>query len=528
MSIFKSYFKRNNTILYNSCTNTGQNPVTELYFGTNPNFIAPRGYSRFIFDINLEPLIEQINDNIISTGCTSAMTHTLRMTNTSFFDKELLNSFTSEGRRRATSFDLILFRIPQKAICTISGETIPLPPDPCDPIIPNPTAITSCVYDQGVAIWDEGVGYDYNNFSLSLNSTQGASTSLYEPKDKSFSTRPSNWLKRTTTDYWSEPGIYNNKNDGVINFSSVTIVDTQHFEFGDENIEFNMTDEINGILDGTITGCTGWGIAFRPELELLTGLTENYSVGFFTRHTQTFYQPFLETNYNDFINDDRNNFTQYRENKLYLYAYVNGDYVNFDELPIVDIYDSNDEPISGYTGLSTCLVSKGIYEVTIPPFTGVATPCQYSDIWSNLVIDGNIIPNIENTFIIRSYEKYFNIGIESKEPQILGFDFYGIRQDEKILRGDSRKIGVIIKKAYTTQQLLNNVDVKYRIYVREGKTEVVVQDWTAVSRTPNEYFFMFNTVDKIPNEYFIDIRVNSSGQKDTYKRGIKFQIVNIK
>jgi hypothetical protein len=39
---------------------------------------------------------------------------------------------------------------------------------------------------------------------------------------------------------------------------------------------------------------------------------------------------------------------------------------------------------------------------------------------------------------------------------------------------------------------------------------------------------MFDTVDKIPNEYYIDIKVNTSGERDTYKRTIKFQIVNKK
>ena len=39
---------------------------------------------------------------------------------------------------------------------------------------------------------------------------------------------------------------------------------------------------------------------------------------------------------------------------------------------------------------------------------------------------------------------------------------------------------------------------------------------------------MIDTRDKIPNEYFIDIKVESSGEVNTYKRQIKFQIVNTK
>ena len=66
------------------------------------------------------------------------------------------------------------------------------------------------------------------------------------------------------------------------------------------------------------------------------------------------------------------------------------------------------------------------------------------------------------------------------------------------------------------------------MYVREGNTEVQVQDWTSINRTPNEYYFIFDTTDKIPNEYYIDIKVNISGITDTYKKTIKFLIVNKK
>ena len=39
---------------------------------------------------------------------------------------------------------------------------------------------------------------------------------------------------------------------------------------------------------------------------------------------------------------------------------------------------------------------------------------------------------------------------------------------------------------------------------------------------------MFDTTDKIPNEYFIDIKVNSDRNIDTYKKELQFQIVNKK
>jgi hypothetical protein len=72
------------------------------------------------------------------------------------------------------------------------------------------------------------------------------------------------------------------------------------------------------------------------------------------------------------------------------------------------------------------------------------------------------------------------------------------------------------------------VQVYYRTYVKEGQTEVDVQEWTKVNRSYNQYYFMFDTRDKIPNEYYIDLKVYSDGSADTYKKQIKFQIVNRK
>ena len=500
MSILRSYINKNNTIISNSYVNTGRNPVIELNFGASDLIVPNFGYTRFIFDLDLSLLEENIASGVISTGCTSAMTHTLKMTNTSSFDNELLNSFMSNERRRATSFDLILWRIPK-----FSGST-------GEP-----------------QYWDEGVGYDYSDFNIAQNSANGGISPLTYVDSRAYSTRPSNWYQTTTLSGWSQNGIYNNVNQGVVNYSGLTIVARQHFELGNEDLNMDMTAEINGILNGSITGVTGWGISYLPQIENITGLTESYSVAFFSRHTQTFYQPYLLTNYNDFVEDDRNLFLKNQENKLFLYVYQNGDFANLDSDPFVRIEDRNGTAVTGMGSLTTCLKTKGIYEVTVPNgFANYPTPCIFYDVWSGLTINGQSVPNVTNQFTLQPYTSGIQIGSVSKDPEIYGFDFYGILQNEKILNTDIRKVGVTIKKAYTGQQLLLDVSGFYRVYVTEGTTEVLVQDWTPLNRTPNEYYFIFDMRDKIPNQYFVDIQVNTSGEKDTYKRQLTFSIVNTK
>ena len=170
MSINNSYFSKNNTIVSNSYTNTGRNPVMSLFYGAVA-LQSPNGFSRFIFDLDLALLREKLATGVITTSCPDSIRHKLRMTNTSTFDIELLNTRYSTTRMRATSFDLILFRIPKK------GEDNDIP-----------------------QFWDEGVGYDFTDLQYEFSTL-----------DKAYSVRPSNWYQTTTLQNWSNPGIYNNK-----------------------------------------------------------------------------------------------------------------------------------------------------------------------------------------------------------------------------------------------------------------------------------------------------------------------------
>ena len=85
MSIINSYFSKNNTLISNSFTNTGRNPVMELFYGNVATTQYPNNYSRFIFDLDLTLLKQKYNDGTISP-CNGEMKHTLRMTNTTSFN----------------------------------------------------------------------------------------------------------------------------------------------------------------------------------------------------------------------------------------------------------------------------------------------------------------------------------------------------------------------------------------------------------------------------------------------------------
>ena len=490
MSIHRSYLNKNNTIISNSKVNTARNPVTQLFYGRNvssncthtadpvdvceghtgftPTVI--NGYSRFLFDLDLADL----QYKMLCCWTITGTTHKLVMTNTSNFDDKLINDYILvDGSRRATSFDLMLFKV--------TGETS----------------------------WDGGVGYDYQ-----------PPKNMYGPEfDITYSIRPSNWFNSTTLTNWTVPGVYSN-----ILPTSYQVLATQSFNTGDENISFSsalLDAEISSILSGTVRST--YGVAFIPAFELLTGLTEAYSVGFFAKDTQTFFEPYLESSFNDLIIDDRGDFNLYESNSLFLYAYDNnGNPLCLDVLPTVTLYDCNGSVVSQYTASTlTC----GAYYInmtitTIPQ----AAPVQYEDIWSNIIINGILQPNVTNEFII--YDNAFNIGPTAVQPTIYGYSVSGIKEDEKITNGETRKVFVSTRVPYTTDQQALIDNLEYRMYVTQGTTQVEVIPWSPVNRTFTNNYFLLDTGWLIPNEYYLDIKATSNQQVDIYRKQIKFQIVN--
>ena len=103
--VIRTYFDKNNTIVNAQNVNTGLNPVSELFYG-GANGLEK--YSRFLFHFDEKRLID------LYTGGTytdlTKLKHTLRLTNTASFNTGLLNG-TMEAKKRASSFDLITFKL---------------------------------------------------------------------------------------------------------------------------------------------------------------------------------------------------------------------------------------------------------------------------------------------------------------------------------------------------------------------------------------------------------------------------------
>ena len=457
MSYFRSYFEKNNTIIKNSQVNTAKNPTTEIFYGS--------GFSKFLFKVDFTELKSKINNGeyVINENTT----HTLHLTNTIFGDETFLGAKRGTGRDRATSFDLIVFKINE--------------------------------------FWDEGVGFDYEDTEYDF--TLG---------NKTFDERPSNWYNRTTTNQWTIEGVYSEE---------PTIINTIHFDNGDEDINIDITDYVNGIL---LSGNTnhGLGLAFEVVYQNISPSADQ-SVAFFTKYTQTFFEPYVETNFNDIIQDNRNNFIEKSIQNLFLYVTKGTNYYDLDQLPIVDILDSNKNPIIGLTDLSTTKVRKGVYKVSFG-VDGVLCDGKkfFYDKWKGLILDGVTISDVTQKFIVKPYTSLFTIGENQTELERYSIQFYGIKQNEKIIRGEKKKIVVTFKSINQPKTQLFD-EVYYRMFINEGNTNVIVHDWTKLDVT-NENSFTLDTGIYVPREYFIELKGRTHSEEIFYKDYIKFEILSEK
>jgi hypothetical protein len=461
--VTRTYIDKNNTIIKDTTINTGRNPIAELYYGGSE---TATNYTRHLLYFDIDTLQTQYTNGEL--GNLSNVTHTLKMCNSSFFDRDLQAQKLLDDKQRTSSFDLVLFRINKS--------------------------------------WDEGCGYDYQRLFT-----------IQDDDNITFVESASNWLNATTLDTWDEPGVYSGSP------SAITIT-TQHFDKGNENIEMDITDEVNSLITGGTTNY-GYGVAFERDLEILIKNPSQF-VGFFTRHTQTYYEPFLETIYEDAIIDDRKNFYRGKTNKLYLYSNLGGEPTNLDNNPSVKIYDEDGVLFSSVTTAQTVHVTTGIYYAEIFVPITQEDGVLFTDTWSDINIDTISRPDVDLEFEIKDDTDYYKIGDNESLPIEYALSLSGVKRDEKIKRGDKRKVFVSARIPFTINQSEVIDGLQYRLWVREGNTQVNVIEWQDVNRAYLKNYFIVDTSWMIPNEYHIDIKLTSNMQVKTLTDAIKFNIVN--
>jgi len=468
----KTYISKSNTIVKGSNVNLALNPIMELNYGK----MLTRGMIYF----DMKKVKERIEDKIYPD--LSKFKHVLHMVNTASVNDRKINCFMMDSeyndkKQRAISFDIIFFLIPRD--------------------------------------WDQGRGFDYVQ-------------DLYNGKHRGLSDDASTWYKYRNYCPWDEEGIYSTDTlsrelDAFTSLNgnqSKVIIGYQHFDKGNEPIEFDITETVNKFLTGELCNY-GIGIAFSPIFEETTTDYSQY-VGFFTQHTNSFFEPYIETTYDDYINDDRSQFYLDKPNRLYFYSNIGSESVNLDEMPIAEV----DGVL--YEAKQT---TKGAYYIDIELSSeNYEEETMVYDIWRNIKYKGREFPEVELSFIVKNQTGYYSFGLPVEEGQSSGLKFipsiYGITHQEKIRRGDIRKLTIDCKVPYTSNKLYAVDNMEYRLYTKEGLREIDVIDYTKLERMYNSNFFYIDTNDLIPSRYYIDVKIKYDMEEIYHRDILEFDIVN--
>ena len=276
-------------------------------------------------------------------------------------------------------------------------------------------------------------------------------------------------------------------------------------------MELDITDYVNNLLKNSKTN-KGICLAFSPLLE--DSFSENTQyVGFFGKTTNTFFHPCLESRTNTYINDNRFDFQIGKENNLYFFLEKDGGVIKLDKLPTCTIEDKIYPVSEIYNGYYCAKVKLTRNEVE-------PDSVMY-DVWSDIIVDGYKLDDVESSFVAYSPSKFINAGRNKTkkeyEPQLQGVNDY-----EKLNRGEIRNIDVYLREKYTVSSY-NLVDnMEYQLYVIDGDKQI------DVNKMENFNTFILDTNNLIPNTYYVDIRCKLGNEVKVYKKCLEFTVVSNK
>ena len=490
------FLDKTNTIIKGKYSNLGLNPVMELNYGKDT-------ISRVLTHFNEKEILSLVEDGTFVK--TANLSFKMKMTNCFSVDgypyaKLLLNGL--EIRQRAASFDIILFELP------------------CE--------------------FDEGRGFNYvSDFWIDNNRAfnDNASNWFYPQngltwpvdKDKIDLTNPSlnmqyknvwvieNGVKRKIN---LEGGIYSNEyfNQQYELFKSgeeSIIIGEQHFDYGNENLNVDITKYVLDVINGKPNH--GIGIMFIPYLERQETEIGQY-VGFFSNHTNTFFHPYIEAIYCNQIDDNRDSFCPGKENKLYLYTFVEGQPVTLDSMPTCTINDI-EYPVEEE--------QKGYYSTTIP-----ATDNNFQvgtigyDTWSNLIFEGNEVDDVEMEFEVQPKQRFMTFGTNSATKHTYVPTVYGINDGELLNRGEVREVTVDFRVEFETSRKVLLDSAEYRIYVMDGTREIEVIPYHPIEKAFLNNYFLVYTQDFVPNDYYVDIKTTIGRETKYYRNIMRFTVVS--
>ena len=480
------FLDKTNTIIEGSRKNMGLNPISSVAYGD--------GIMRSLLHFSVDEIAELINDKTFAN--IDKLRFNLKMTNCMGIDgvpyeKNLIHG-AAGNTVRAGSFDLVLYKLPREFD---AGRGFDFESD---------VWITQNMsYSENGSNWyfaKNGITWPVDDDKINL-------------KDPDF-----NWGDVRKIDL--NGGIWTNQNlidefTKYVHGEESIVVGAQHFDFGNENLNIDITDYVMECINTGINN--GLCLAFTPLYENNKTNAQQY-VGFFNDHTNTFFHPYVEAVYCDYIEDHRQTFTIGKENDIYLYVSDDGVATNLDDIPSCSIND---------IGFPVEQVTKGVYRARIDTnVLNMKANSIYYDKWSNLALNGVALDDVELEIATNNQTRKITVGSNSDLKKSYVPSIYGINNDEGLHRGEIREVTVDFREEYSQniKELINSS--RYKLYTEDGNRIIEILPYQPIEQNFLNNYFIIYTEDLIPGEYFIDIESKFGRETKYFKKILRFKIVS--
>lgn len=471
MSRFRIYPDKANTIASGEAFkyfNSSQNPVSDLWYGggvQENNVYREHSVSRLILDFDLTELRNKFTTKELNSGYVT--TYKLKLVNAVPSSKVLDKEFERNilHKQIASSFDLVAFHINKD--------------------------------------FDEGRGYDLGEQSYLVKTTGDLSI-----------TGTSNWLSATTFVSWDEPGVYTNPT------ASTPYYTTQHFEFGGEDIDMDITNIVNNAISGGSNNCR-IGVAYVNPIEARSATTR-YISSFFTHKTNSAFKPFIEVQHHQVIKDDRHQVVNNRTSRLFLYLFSANTPTNYFSASTVSIKNSAGNDV--YTGLVPVHHSQGVYYVDVW-MSGTTKGQKYKDVWNGISFN----PPYDQTDITQNFEirdNYFTSNARDVNEYVI--TTYGIDNNATLQTDEVVRIYIDSRVNYSLNKPFIDYGLEFKLTMNDN---IEMIPWTEVNSVIiNGGLKSFVDVDTswlLTNQtYQINFRIKDLGTKKVLSEKIQFRVVN--
>ncbi len=528
------------TLIKGSEANTGLNPVVELNYGDM--------VTRFILHFDLTEVEKMVEEHVIDLDNT---TFTLKMTNCTAingvpYEKLFFFGNTCIQKERASSFTLLALELNRD--------------------------------------FDAGRGFEYSDDTWITN-------------NKSYSQNGCNWFQAANGLAWESEGVYSAEKikeeydkfadiKNGITGSGVTslVIDFQHFDFGDEQLQMDITSYVKGVLSGEKDN-NGIMLCYSPAIEELNGgavftrikgipdgqeyatydklpSTKDVTVPRFfivereaptasadcttvgsagTVTIQDCYEKSIKEIKQQYVGFFTNN------TNTFFHPYVELECGNIIQDDRECFYAGKENRLYLYSNINgkpenldelpkceiTCgekvgdvqQATKGVYYVTIK--TPKDAKCICYDTWSNLKYNGVELDDVELEAPVLNHG-YFQVGSSDVKHEHLVPQVYGINDDENVTQNEVREVVIDFRKKYTTNERQTIPEAVYRLYTKDGERQIdILNGYQPVERSFLHNYFLLYTKDLIPNnKYYVDIKVRDGREERFFEDVLHFRIVD--